>query len=280
MIKRILFLAIILLGISSSYAQNNINEYKYIIVPNTFEFLKEADQYRLNSLTKFLFEKYEFSALMEEDDMPKDFDDNICLALKANVIDDSGMFKTKLSVQLKNCKGDIVFTSKEGTSREKKFAVAYNEALRQAFQSFKTLNYKYEPKETEAIVSKTEENVTNNQEIKQLKEEIKALKKLKENHQVIAQSEVKKATPIKVEEKSVEVNNAVVNNVLYAQKINNGFQLVDQTPKIIYSIKNTGLNNVFLVEGKEAIIYKVDANWVLEYYENSELKTKLLNIKF
>ncbi len=30
----------------------NLNNYKYVLVPKKFDFLKEADQYQLNSLTK------------------------------------------------------------------------------------------------------------------------------------------------------------------------------------------------------------------------------------
>ena len=73
---------------------------------------------------------------------------------------------------------------------------------------------------------------------------------------------------------------AVKSNILFAQPITNGYQLVDGTPKVIYKIKKTGMFNVFLVEGKQAIIYQLDANWIIEYYEQEQLKTQLLNIKF
>ena len=276
MIKKILLIAIIISSTAVSYAQSNINEYKYVIVPNKFEFLKEVNEYRLNVLTKILLEKYDFQTLMEGEDLPEDLDNNICLALKADVLNNSGAFKTKLTIQLKNCKGDIIYTSKEGMSREKKYAVAFDEALRDAFKSFETLNYKYKPITVLQSASITEKGIENKQEIEQLKQEIKALK---EEKKTIAQTKTE-VEPIKVEEENVTEIKSTATNVLYAQKIDNGFQLVDQIPKIVYSIKNTGLNNVFLVEGKEAIIYKIDANWVLEFYENSELKTKLLNIKF
>ena len=38
-------------------AQNSINNYKYIILPKKFEFLSQADQYRLNTQTRFLLKK-------------------------------------------------------------------------------------------------------------------------------------------------------------------------------------------------------------------------------
>ena len=85
--------------ISSAFSQTNLNNYKYIIVPKKYDFLKEADQYRLNGLTQFLFEKYGFSTLMEGDNYPDDLLKNKCLALNSNVINDSGIFKTKLKIE-------------------------------------------------------------------------------------------------------------------------------------------------------------------------------------
>ena len=133
--------------ISSTFAQSNLNNYKYVIVPKKFEFLKEANQYRLNELTEFLFNKYGFQALMEGDSYPDDLLKNRCLALKSNLIKDSGLFKTKISVELKDCNDQVVYTSEVGESREKDYEKAYNEAVRNAFKSFETVNYQYVPKE-------------------------------------------------------------------------------------------------------------------------------------
>ena len=40
--------------ITITYGQD-LNDYKYILVPEKFEEMKVADQYRLNGLTNFLF---------------------------------------------------------------------------------------------------------------------------------------------------------------------------------------------------------------------------------
>ncbi len=124
------------------FAQN-INSYKYVIVPNKFDFLKESNAYQVNALTRFLFEKYGFKAFMEKEELPQDYNENGCNALYAQVKDKSGIFVTRLKVVLKNCKDQEVFVSEEGTSREKDFKKAYHEALREAFQSIKELNYHY-----------------------------------------------------------------------------------------------------------------------------------------
>jgi hypothetical protein len=40
------------------FSQRNVNDYKYVIVPEKFDFQKEPNQFKLNQLTKFLLKKY------------------------------------------------------------------------------------------------------------------------------------------------------------------------------------------------------------------------------
>ncbi|WP_445738245.1 hypothetical protein [Mariniflexile sp.] len=282
----------------SVFAQTNLNNYKYVIVPNRYDFLKEKDQYRLNSLTQFLFNKYGFQALMEGEKYPDDLVKNRCLALKSDLVKDSGMFKTKLAIELKDCNDQIVYTSEMGESREKEYDKAYNEAVRNAFESIEALNYKYVPSAAITSVA-SQEVVPNNEvakEIQQLKEEIESLKKEKETVVQIAEPQVvvvekvpEKPVPAKVPTQEVAVKEAITvtatqkvdaSGVLYAQAIDNGFQLVDSTPKVVYRIKKTGMADVFLVESKNATLYKKGDAWILEYYENDVLKQDVLNIKF
>ncbi|GAA4948817.1 hypothetical protein GCM10023314_22630 [Algibacter agarivorans] len=272
--------------ITSVFSQANLNNYKYVIIPNKFDFLKEKDQYKLNSLAQFLFNKYGFEAIMEGTAYPEDLIRNRCLALKSDVIKDSGMFKTKLSLELKDCNDRVVYTSGEGESREKDYKTAYNQALREAFKTVGTLNYKYEPNEniTSIVTSQTSGKSEVTDEIQQLREEIQNLKKEKEVAVVAPPKVVAPQQPISklVEEKSIKETVIIqgVSNVLYAQEIENGFQLVDSSPKVVYRIKSTGISNTYIVEGKSAIVYKKGDDWVLEYYVDSILKQDVLNIKF
>ncbi|MFG6685613.1 hypothetical protein ACGK9U_03460 [Mariniflexile sp. HNIBRBA6329] len=275
---------------TSIFSQANLNNYKYVIVPTKYDFLKEADQYQLNSLTEFLFEKYGFEALMEGANYPDDLVKNRCLALKSNLVKDSGMFKTKLTVELKNCNDEVVYTSEMGESREKEFQRAYTEAARNAFKSIEALNYKYEPS-ANASVAVSQEVETKSEvskEIETLRQEIENLKKEKEVvvEKVSPKVEAVAQTPkLKVAAKEVIDTTALTakespSGILYAQAIENGFQLVDSTPKVVYRIKKTSIPDMYLVEGKNATIYKKDSNWVLEYYDNDVLKQEVLNIKF
>lgn len=138
-----LFVITILFSFYLGNCQDSVNDYKYVLIPQEYEFLKETDQYQLNSLSKFLFEKYGFEAFIKGSDLPEDLSKDRCKAMTAAVEKKSGLFTTKLIIILKNCDGDIIFTSEEGTSREKEFKVAYHEALRNAFKSVEQINYKY-----------------------------------------------------------------------------------------------------------------------------------------
>jgi len=272
------------------FSQTNLNNYKYVIVPNKFDFLKEKDQYQLNSLTKFLFQKYGFEALMEGEKYPEDLIRNRCLALKSNLIKDSGMFKTKLGLELKDCNDAVVYTSEYGESREKDYQKAYTEALRNAFNSIEALAYSYQPGAMIATSAPQETHETNTAvaaEIQQLKEEIQNLKKEKEVVVEVAEQEVTIVPevqavkqPIKEVKKTEVVVKEASTGVLYAQAIENGFQLVDSSPKVVYKIKKTGIADVFMVENKNATLYKKGDNWILEYYENNVLKQEELTIKF
>jgi hypothetical protein len=276
--------------VTSVFSQANLNSYKYIIVAKKFDFLNDANQYRLNELAQFLFEKYGFEAIMEGEDYPEDLLVNRCLGLKADVLKDSGMFKTRLTIELKDCNDKTVYTSGIGESRQKDYSKAYTESLRNSFKSIEDLDYKYVP--NQKVLALETPKVKNEvaAEIQQLKEEIQNLKKEKEVEAAVVApqpkvEEVKETLPMVVAApKPVAVvkpvSKPVSNGVLYAQAIENGFQLVDNSPKVVYKIKKTGIADVFMVENKSATIYKKGDRWILEYYENNELKQEVLNIKF
>lgn len=155
--KNLLIALFIFAGVFTSSAQN-IYEYKYILIPETFEFTGEVNQYQLNSLFKFLFEQEGFNTVMKTADKPQDLAANSCLGLKANLKNNSGLFVTKLVIELEDCQGKVVFKSKEGRSREKDFKVAYHEALKDAFTSVEELDYQYVPGETSVVNNSNEMN--------------------------------------------------------------------------------------------------------------------------
>ena len=143
---------ILLVVLASSFGfSQTINDYKYAIVPSKFSFLKEKNQYRLNLLTKLLMEKYGFVTFFDTDILPSEVAENNCNKVFVDVLSNGNMFVTKLSVVLKDCKNTILFTSLEGKSQEKDYLISYNQALREAFNSFEALHYKYNDSDVSKI---------------------------------------------------------------------------------------------------------------------------------
>jgi hypothetical protein len=280
------FLSVIItcLIINSVFSQVNLNDYKYVIVSKKYDFLKEADQYQINSLSKFLFNKYGFQALMEGEKYPQDLIQNRCLALKSDLLKDSGIFKTKLNLTLTDCNDHVIYTSPVGESREKEYKRAYTEATRNTFKHLELLNYKYVPKESTAAVSASVSSPNS-----EVTEETQTLKKEQKAEVVEVKQPAKASIVKKSEPKPQAVAAAVVatkeiveisSDILYAQVTENGFQLVDNTPKVVCRISETGVKNVYLVENESAIIYKQNDEWIYEAMTKGVKKQKTLNIKF
>ena len=121
---------------SFSFAQDN---YKYVIVPKKFSFFKEENKYNLNVMTKSFFETEGFEVFFDTDEFPKELAENRCLALFVNAEEDSNMFSTKVSLELRDCYNKVLHTSNLGTSKEKEFKKAYTEAFRESLSSMKGL---------------------------------------------------------------------------------------------------------------------------------------------
>jgi len=144
-LKKIALTMAFLACVFNLYAQSELNPYKYIIVPKKFDFLKEVNQYRVNSYTKHLFVQEGYQVFYDDDEFPEDLKSNPCLGLTANVLDESNSFTTKLFLILENCGHDVVFKSGEGRSKMKEYDKTYRDALKKCFVSVQELDYAYEP---------------------------------------------------------------------------------------------------------------------------------------
>ena len=240
--KKVLFL-LLFLATSISFSQS-LNDYKYAIVPSKFEFIKEKDQYRLNTLTKLLMEKYGFITYFDTDILPNEVVDNNCNKVYVDVKSNGNLFVTKLTVVLKDCKNAVVFTSVEGRSREKELQVAYNQALREAFTSFEKLDYKYS--------GKSNVNVNSNNNVK---------------------SNV-----------NSNVKVPILNQNLFAKPLGaNLFQLLTNDtdiPNLVLTIAKTNNPSIFIVEEamRQGVVYKNNNEWIFDSYENEKLISEKLNI--
>jgi hypothetical protein len=278
----LIVLSVVFLSTTTTFSQESINDYKYVVIPKKYDFLKSDDQYQVNSLTKFLFNKYGFTAFMDNEQFPEDLQNNRCLALYADVVKHSAFLNTKLQIDLKDCNNKLVQSSKIGESREKEFAKVFNLALRDAFETFQNSNYKYEPNQEILAKSSPKVEVTSSNEkaeIERLKKELETLKEEQKPTEVVSEKPI---TPIesKNSDLNVQVSSEKDAIMLYAQPIDNGFQLVDSTPKVLYKIKSTSSADVFIVTSVNGTLTKKGNGWLLEYYENDVLKSEMLNIKF
>ena len=136
---------VLFISLLSLQAQSVLDAYEYIIIPRTFESLKEEDKYQVNSLAHFLFEKEGFKTVKEGDVLPADLAQNPCSALFLSLIDDSNLFTTKVRFKFDDCQKKTVFESEEGKSKEKDYKKSYHEAVRNAFASVQELDYQYNP---------------------------------------------------------------------------------------------------------------------------------------
>ena len=236
--KKVLFL-ILFLTTSLGFSQS-LNDYKYAIVPSKFEFLKEKDQFRLNTLTKLLMEKYGFITYYDSDVLPNEVVESNCNKVYVDVKSNGNLFVTKLKVVLKDCKNAVVYTSIEGRSREKELQVAYNQALREAFSSFDKLEYKYSGNSN--VNSKSNVNENSNSKSPLLNQMLFA-KPLGPN---------------------------------LIQLLTNDTDI----PNLVLTISKTNNPSIFIVEEamRQGVVYKNNNEWIFDYYENEKLISEKLNI--
>ncbi len=192
---------LLILSSTFTFAQKSINDYKYIIIPKQYEFQKSEDAYQINSLTKFLFERAGFTAYFSTDIYPDELANNGCMALKAILKDDSGMFSTTISIDLIDCYNNTIFSTHQAKSKIKEYKKAYHATIREAFVDIEALNYSYNATSSIAESSST----------------IKTLK-TKE----VEKTEVKEALPKVTESKiseEVKTDKTVATATLTSEKI-------------------------------------------------------------
>lgn len=253
--KKIVLL-VLLMTFSQVFSQKNISQYKYVVIPAKFDFVKKVDRYQTSSLTKFLFNKYGFTAFLDNEKLPLDLEQNSCKALKVDVIDNSKFLITRSVIQLKDCRGNVLFSSVEGKSKEKEYKAAYHQAIRQAFNSVKTLNYAYTPSISEKSIA-----LGNNQ----------GSQPLMKNKKVVGKPEKQEVPVIKNKITKRGGNNFVkkTNPVLFSKSVKKGFLLLGKNQQTVFHLLFTDLEELFILKNKNGIAYKGKNNWIAEYYNSN-----------
>lgn len=240
---KIKFLLIALLCSVIGFSQS-VNDYKAVIVPLKYDFIKTENQYRLATMTKSNLNKAGFQAFYANEELPEGYGDR-CNLLYIDVKRDNGFLVTKLYVEFKDCYGKVVYTSEVGKSKEKDYEAAYRECLDLAFVSINALHYKYSGKSVSG--SKVVTGVP------------------------VAATVI--ATPV-VDDKDP--------NLLYAQPTDNGYQLIDKTPKVVMKLLKTSRPDSFIAikDGVQGSLNAKDNQWFFEYYKNDQLVSEKVAVKF
>lgn len=231
----------------------NLNDYKYAIVPSRFDFLKEKNQFMINTYTKMFMQKYGFETYLDSEELPDFLLKNNCNKVFVDVISTSTFFQTKLKVVLKDCKNNILFTSQEGKSKEKDLNVSYNQALRDAFNSFALLKHVYNGKDASQIMDSKSVSQTETKII-----------------------ETKKTEDIKVE--------LAIGEPLFAKPFGaSSFQLLTNNtaiPRLALTISKTSVANVYIAtrNSTTGVLVQKNLQWFFEYYANNELKSEPVTI--
>lgn len=244
---RIKFLLIALLTTVIGFSQS-INDYKAVIVPLRYDFLKSENQYRMSTMTKANLNKAGFQAFYGNEELPAGFGDR-CDLLYIDVKKDSGFLITKLFIEFKDCYGKVIYTSEVGKSKEKDYEMAYRECLDLAFVSVNNLHYKYSGKSFSASKANASAPV---------------------------------ATQVVATAVSAPVADMTDPNLLYAQPTENGYQLIDKTPKVVMKLLKTSRPDSFIAikDGVQGSLNAKDNQWFFEYYKNDQLVSEKVSVKF
>lgn len=258
--NRVLTIFLLFFGITIQAQELiNFNQYKYIIVNSKFDFVKSVDAHQTSSLTKFLFNKIGFKSYLDNEEVPQELAINKCLGLFANVKDVSGLFITRSKVELRDCKGKLVYTTMEGEGRSKDLKRAYYQSITGAFKKLSHISYAYDPSisRNQAVVEKKPVVVEEKKEVK--RKPIVVSKKVT----------VKEETPKK---------NALP--LLTAQKKGNTYQLANDKGNLVFVLLKTNDPEKFIIKDKNGTLVKKGEYWLAEYYDNDSLVTQKYSVKF
>ncbi|MFH6998978.1 hypothetical protein ACHRVZ_13660 [Flavobacterium sp. FlaQc-57] len=245
---RIKFLLIALITSVMGFSQS-VNDYKGVIVPLRYDFLKSENQYRMSTMTKSNLNKAGFQAFYGNEVLPEGFGDR-CDLLYVDVKKDNAFLVTKLFVEFKDCYGKVIYTSEVGKSKEKDYEAAYRECLNLAFVSINALHYKYNGKVGNSAKTSTSVAMV-----------------------PLTPAAAAVSTPV------ADVKDP---NLLYAQPTDNGFQLIDKTPKVVMKLLKTSRSDSFIAikDGVQGTLNAKDNQWFFEYYKNDQLVSEKVSVKF
>ena len=264
--KKPLISLLLILFVQLGHAQ--LDRYKYIIVPLQFEGFTKENQFRTSTLIKYLFTQEGFNVVYD-DKIPPDLATKPCSGLKVRLVDSSSLFLTKIKLALEDCYGQVVFETPEGKSKLKEYEPAYREAIEGAFTVLVGTGYSYNPSEASAEAGPPPPPTQ--------AERLLNPPSSKPEPAAVAVAAVAVETAATVEEDDGAPE------LWYAQAVDNGYQLVDSSPKVRMKLVKTTQENTFIAMVDDApmgVVYQKEGQWWHEYYEEGKVQVRKLRIKF
>ncbi|WP_405200468.1 hypothetical protein [Christiangramia sp. LLG6405-1] len=285
--KLIILAAMIFYG---NIFSQDLNNYKYIIVPESYDILGKTNQYQLNALTKFLFEKNGFQTIMKTETWPEDLQQNPCLGLSPVLVEDSGLFVTKLHIELQDCKGMTVYKTREGRSKEKDFQAAYQESFRDAFQELADLQYEYKSNSGIAESVKESSETSSVKEVRNItseaKDEVVPESESDVAHEVVAEEKIDLSVGSEVEGDLNSLENSrwvYVDAVFELRAYNSNYALYQlNAPEPIALLLKTNKPNEFVYRSllnSGTVSYRKNLELEISYFDSKTNQQESLLLK-
>ena len=274
--KSILIVFLFLGAVSNSFSQKSLSDYSYVVVSEQFEFQKEKDRFELNSLTKFLFNKYGFHAFFDRE-LPVNVKRCDGLWVDAEAV--AGFILTKVQLVISDCNSNEVYRTNYGESKNKDYKEAYYECVREAFEEIKAMGIQQnEIEEVELIGMTINQNSSNELQSKVITTDAPLNIEPVKKETLVVSSALLKSLP---KAKYTTYSNS--GNAFLLRKTSSGYKLYqeligaeddllligkisiedpniyfenDNKEKIKASFDKT--NNLIVGEGKEEINYKLE----------------------
>jgi hypothetical protein len=283
-------LILLLLFANFGFAQS-INDYKGVIIPLKYDFQKTDNQYRLQTITKMNLQKAHFQAFYATETIPGDITDR-CSLLYINVEKDNAFLVTKLFITFKDCYGTEVYKSPIGKSREKEFEAAYADALNLAFDNVYGLNYAYNGNTNfspKGGLTAQSVPVMAAPAIPAPTSAVPSVTMLPAAAAVAIPVTTPAPAAVAVPVVAVPTTTAATTTIdkkssglLYAQPTSYGYQLIDSEPKVVMKVYKTSNANSYMAKKGDiqgALVSKGN-EWFFEYYQNDQLISEKIDVKF
>ncbi|MBD3902981.1 hypothetical protein NAL32_08635 [Chryseobacterium sp. Ch-15] len=230
-----------------SYAQK-VSDYKYVVVPSSFESFKKANYGLSAFLTKNLNSKQYVVISENRGQWPEEANANPCSVLNADVVNDSNFLRNKVILEFKDCNSKVI-SSEKASSSIKEYEEGFKEALSKSLVNLP--------------VSRPVENTTFKQETQVIKETTQETPKVSEQKSQASKAE--KYSNGKLSLQKIQIDAAQ-------------FILVDGNSSVPFAtFKETTKKDVFRVKlgsGESTTGYFENGNLVIEIPKGNDEYSK------